>query len=398
MAVAIVAVLAVVAAAVGWFMAGRRGSAAEEPRYTTSTARRGTLADTVEADFTLKRVDSTTLASPASGTLTKVRIEQGTKLGVFTPLFDVDGVTVRGIPSSAPLYRDLSPGDEGDDVKALQQALKDAGYDPGDVDGDFGDATVTALEDWQDDRGLDVTGTFTLAGFAWYAPGSTVLDVAVEAGAKAGPGTTVATIGRPSALMAEADVSQLDVNSLKVGQTAALSLDADDSATIPAKVSSVAADAESSDAEAGSNTVVQFAVELTPAELPATARAGMTGSATVTIRSRTDVVIVPTVAVGGNAGSPSVQVLDNGTPVTRPVVTGLATADSTEIITGLRAGEVVVTGTVSADDTSQQGSNGGRGNFPAGGGFAPGGGSGGPPVIRNDGGNGGGGNSGSSKP
>ena len=298
--------------------AGRPERGRGGPAVHHRAGQKGNLADTVEASFTLARAGSAELTSPASGTVTKVRTKEGAKLGPLTPLFDVNGVTIRGIPSVVPLYRDLAEGDEGEDVKALQRALAITGYDPGDVDGDFGDGTVEALTDWQEANGLDETGKLALAGFVSYTPGATILDLAVEVGAKAGPGTAVATVGRPGTMVAEAQASQLDVGQLKTGQTARLTLDADDGAAFDARVTDVAEDAEASDASAGSNSVVQFAVELTPVKLPAAARAGMTGTAEVTVRSRTGVVIVPSAAVQGSDDAPTVQVMENGTPVSRP--------------------------------------------------------------------------------
>lgn len=45
-----------------------------------------------------------------------------------------------------------------DKVKAVQQALKDKGHDPGDVDGKMGPKTQAALRDYQQKEGLKATG------------------------------------------------------------------------------------------------------------------------------------------------------------------------------------------------------------------------------------------------
>jgi peptidoglycan hydrolase-like protein with peptidoglycan-binding domain len=52
----------------------------------------------------------------------------------------------------------LKKGSTGDAVRQLQQALKDLGYDPGDVDGQFGSNTESAVKAFQRDRGLTVDG------------------------------------------------------------------------------------------------------------------------------------------------------------------------------------------------------------------------------------------------
>jgi peptidoglycan hydrolase-like protein with peptidoglycan-binding domain len=44
-------------------------------------------------------------------------------------------------------------------VKAVQQALKDKGHNPGAVDGEMGPKTEAALRDYQQKEGLTATGT-----------------------------------------------------------------------------------------------------------------------------------------------------------------------------------------------------------------------------------------------
>lgn len=52
----------------------------------------------------------------------------------------------------------LKKGSTGEAVRQLQQALKDLGYDPGDVDGQFGSKTESAVKAFQGDRQLTVDG------------------------------------------------------------------------------------------------------------------------------------------------------------------------------------------------------------------------------------------------
>ena len=47
-----------------------------------------------------------------------------------------------------------------ENIKSIQQALKDKGFDPGDVDGDWGRKTIAALQAFQKANGLDVDGVF----------------------------------------------------------------------------------------------------------------------------------------------------------------------------------------------------------------------------------------------
>jgi peptidoglycan hydrolase-like protein with peptidoglycan-binding domain len=49
-------------------------------------------------------------------------------------------------------------GGNAEQVKAVQQALKDKGHDPGEVDGKMGPKTQQALKDYQKAEGLKATG------------------------------------------------------------------------------------------------------------------------------------------------------------------------------------------------------------------------------------------------
>ncbi|MEM9265993.1 MAG: peptidoglycan-binding domain-containing protein [Cyanobacteria bacterium P01_F01_bin.13] len=64
-------------------------------------------------------------------------------------------------PSSIPFSTttpSLGPGDFGDDVISLQQALERNGLDPGPIDGDYGPMTQDAVEEFQQWYDLPVTG------------------------------------------------------------------------------------------------------------------------------------------------------------------------------------------------------------------------------------------------
>ena len=52
----------------------------------------------------------------------------------------------------------LSFGSRGEDVKALQQALSERGYDLGEVDGIYGEKTREAVRRFQSDNSLEVDG------------------------------------------------------------------------------------------------------------------------------------------------------------------------------------------------------------------------------------------------
>lgn len=60
--------------------------------------------------------------------------------------------------NAAQEYTELERGSKGEDVKVLQQRLKDLGYLSGAVDGDYGGGTSSAVSSFQNQAGLTVTG------------------------------------------------------------------------------------------------------------------------------------------------------------------------------------------------------------------------------------------------
>lgn len=68
-------------------------------------------------------------------------------------------MTRRGAPEKSLPSRDNAQGADREQMKAVQQALKDKGHDPGAVDGEMGPKTEAALREYQQKEGLTATGT-----------------------------------------------------------------------------------------------------------------------------------------------------------------------------------------------------------------------------------------------
>jgi peptidoglycan hydrolase-like protein with peptidoglycan-binding domain len=95
--------------------------------------------------------------------LSSIGAARGVDAPTTTPLHQVrDGFDVRTRPvepvEAPAMTRTLRRRHQGEDVKQLQQKLKDAGFDPGDVDGKFGARTEAALRAYQQANGLKVDG------------------------------------------------------------------------------------------------------------------------------------------------------------------------------------------------------------------------------------------------
>ncbi|MFH9572213.1 peptidoglycan-binding protein [Streptomyces sp. NPDC017454] len=92
----------------------------------------------------------------AAPVVTKLPVKQGDRLKAGQVLLEVSGRPVFALPGRIPVYRDLRPGAEGDDVKQLQEALRGLGHGTGgDTAGTFGAGTKAALTSFYAAIGYD---------------------------------------------------------------------------------------------------------------------------------------------------------------------------------------------------------------------------------------------------
>lgn len=87
--------------------------------------------------------------------VTKLKLEVGSKVAAGTLLLEVAGRPVFALPGQIPMYRDLRPGDRGDDVAQLQRALRGLGHSIGDRSGTFGAGTTRAIRRFFRARGYE---------------------------------------------------------------------------------------------------------------------------------------------------------------------------------------------------------------------------------------------------
>ena len=128
-------------------------------------------------------------------------------------------------------------------------------------------------------------------------------------------------------------VGEADVQRLRLDQPATVSIGG---ATLKGRVTSIDPAAT---IQAG---VPLFGVEVTIDAPGDGVRPGMSGTASVAVATKSDVLTVPTVAVRTENGRRSVQVLRNGQPVAVDVTVGLVTDTLTEVVSGLSAGDQVL--------------------------------------------------------
>jgi membrane fusion protein, macrolide-specific efflux system len=192
------------------------------------------------------------------------------------------------------------------------------------------------------------------------APGDgTITAVSIRSGTDAPSGAAITMIS--GSLQITTNVVESDIAAIKVDQQAAVTVDA-----IDASLKGTVASIDPVGTDSGSSGVVSFAVVVRLDSPPAGLRPGMSADISIVAASATNVLAIPARALSGSAGNYTVRVVAaDGTVSVRSVEAGLITSSLAEIKSGLQAGERVVTGTSSAQSSTN--TVGGGGAFPGGG-------------------------------
>jgi RND family efflux transporter MFP subunit len=183
-----------------------------------------------------------------------------------------------------------------------------------------------------------------------------VTAVSVTAGADAPSGDAIQIAADP--LQVTTSVAESDINSITIGQTADITIAALGGSTVHGTVASIAPTGS-----AGNSGVVSFDVVITLIDAPRGLRPGMSADVTITTASASGVLAIPSRALQGTAEAYRVRVLHtDGSVTTANVEVGLITDSLAEIKSGLQAGDTVITGTSSSQNSNSTTTNG-RGGF-----------------------------------
>jgi HlyD family secretion protein len=152
------------------------------------------------------------------------------------------------------------------------------------------------------------------------------------------PGLVAFRVDDLSRLLVDVQLSEVDINSVEVGQPVLVTLDAAIGHEYHGRVVQVA---QAGTVAAGT---VNFAVTVELTDADARIRPGMTAAVTITIRQLDDVLLVPNRAVRLVEGQRVVYVLRPGGQVERVLITLGASSDMmSEVIAGdLQAGDTVI--------------------------------------------------------
>jgi len=165
----------------------------------------------------------------------------------------------------------------------------------------------------------------------------TQIDTLV-AGVNITPATAVFKISDPNELVFKADVDEVDIGRVKIGQKVNIIFDAYPEENFKGKVSRVDFVAKNT---SGGTTAFTVEVKL-PENLDLKYRLGMNGDIDIIEKEVKNVLVVAGETIHSQKGKKFVYVLENEKPVKKLVTTGLETETEIEIKEGISEGEKVV--------------------------------------------------------
>lgn len=200
-----------------------------------------------------------------------------------------------------------------------------------------------------------------LSKYKIVAPFSGIIaSVPVQVGESASSGTTMATI-ITSKKLATISLNEVDIAKIKLGQKSTITFDAVPDLTISGKVEEI------DSIGTVSQGVVNYNVKISFDTNDSRIKSGMSVSATVITSIKQNVLTVPNSAVKTQNSENYVLTFDTALPSALPgiqgsaslisptkviVLTGVSSDTLTEIISGIKEGEIVVTKTISGTATT----------------------------------------------
>ena len=386
------------------------------PTYKTSIAQRGTLITTVSATGTITSGNITYITTGASGTVKKVYAKNGDvvkknqKLAELT-LDDKSNETQTTAyanylnatenvktAQAARLSADIQMWKDRQavlDAQSEYDNMKSGGWNPKtraeytynekavvEKTLELAKLTFTTDETKYNNSGVDISlakskleaalRSYQQVSSTIYAPSAGILSnsilaegvvisdnsnssITVSSGTDATTNSVSVTSQKIGAIknpkgqyQATLTLTQVDVTKIKTGQKATLTMDAFADKTLTGTVLAV----NTSGSVSSNVTSYSVSILLDPTDLDI--YTNMAVSATIITSTKDDVIMIPSTAIKNN----SVQILKNKLPVAVDVEVGISNDTSTEIISGISEGDVVITSTSTSKTSSTSTSTG----------------------------------------
>lgn len=368
------------------------GSETSKTRYTTAQVTRGVLAVTIDGSGEVGSARTRGVSPTVSGRVVALRVREGSKVeqGAWVMTLANDDLADAKDKAWAS-YRQAQESVENAEVKVLQaeqqqEELEERSDSPTHAPTDL---ELEVADEQLEAACAGLTAAKASRSVAWRtyeqakeehdarfvkAPiGGTVTAINVAVGDEVSAGTggsassssggqttggssTPIVISDLGHLYAAVSLAEADLVGLRRNQKATLTFDAIQDLTITGKVARID--------PTGTNDqgVVTFSVDISFDIQDGRLRPGMTAAAIIVTRMAKNALMVPNSAVKTSNGQSYVQVVkkEGAEPTQVTVRTGVANDTYTQILSGVKEGDTVVTGTLSSSSSSS-GQSGGSG-------------------------------------
>ena len=199
-------------------------------------------------------------------------------------------------------------------------------------------ATGTALLQYEQAKQAVLTAQENLDANNLTAPfDGTVTEVSGMVGDQVSPVTNAFRIDDLSQMKVDVQVSEVDINSVKVGQSVTLTFDAISGKSYNGKVVEVA---QAGDSVQGA---VDFTVTVVLTDMDNSVKPGMTAAVTITVKQVNNALLVPSRAVRLVNNQLVVYVLQNGQAQEVNVTLGASSDTMSEVVSSrLKAGDIII--------------------------------------------------------
>lgn len=351
-----------------------------ETTYKTATVAKETVTTTVSATGNVAAVSSASITPSISGMVENVSVKVGDTVVAGQTLFTIDNNSLGLAVSKAAIAVQEANQKIAEDNNAITQAQEEQTKVNADTNSTTTQKTAAALkvsaaqlalksdkvslasaqQEYADaaKESAKRTVTATIGGTITalnVADGDTLGSSSSSASSAASGGSSTSSSSSSSASVTITDLSSLQVSvtlneadavNVAAGQPVSFTFDAIDDLTLTGKVKSIDTLGTSS------SNVVSYPAVLTFDTSDSRLKPGMSVSATITTAAKQDVLAVSSSAIKTSGDTKYVLVMKDDTVSQQTVETGLVGDSSTEVTSGLTAGQTIVTQTITASTTT----------------------------------------------
>ncbi|MCW2524520.1 MAG: hypothetical protein JWO63_2855, partial [Frankiales bacterium] len=362
-----VAVVLVGAGVGAYFLTGSSGSASAATSYRLVAASTSTIKESISSSGTIEPATEDSLSFQVSGQVTKVDVAAGAKVTAGQVLASVNSASLQAnlAQAKASLASDQAKvtADTDNSASAVQLAADNAAVaaTQGQVStaqADLAEANLTSpisgvVASLSLSVGQQVSGSGGGASSSSSGGGGGSGSTGGSGTSASGTSSTSASTSTSAQVLVistnswivNATVDDTQVGSIAVGDQAQITADGV-SSTVYGVVASVGLIGSSS------SGVASYPVVVNVTGNPAGLHAGASGTVSIIYRQLTNVLTVPSTAVHVVNGKQVVYEMAGGKQVAHPVVVGLTSGGSSQITSGLAAGQQVVVATVRGAGTT----------------------------------------------